>query len=94
MSYAAPGAPVPDPNAPFGYDPSGRPFSQKSKVAAGVLQILLGTFGAGRWYTGHKGMALAQLFTCGGLGIWALIDGILFLTSNDRTDSKGFVLHG
>ncbi|MER5867703.1 TM2 domain-containing protein [Kitasatospora sp. NPDC002040] len=61
----------------------------KSKVTAGVLQILLGGFGAGRFYTGHTGMALAQLFTCGGLGVWALIDGIIFLTSNDRTDAQG-----
>ncbi len=67
-------------------------LSEKSKVTAGILQILLGGFGAGRFYTGHTGMALAQLFTCGGLGVWSLIDGILFLTSNDRTDSDGRLL--
>ncbi|MGX1271934.1 hypothetical protein RKD18_005128 [Streptomyces phaeoluteigriseus] len=39
-------------------------------------------------------MGVAQLLTCGGLGIWALIDGILFLTSNDRTDAQGRVLRG
>ncbi|MDT0343155.1 TM2 domain-containing protein [Streptomyces litchfieldiae] len=87
-----PGGYPPDPNAPFGYDRLGRPYSGKSKIVAGVLQILLGSFGAGRWYTGHTGMALAQLFTCGGLGIWALIDGIMFLVSEDRTDAQGLVL--
>ncbi|GGV13546.1 hypothetical protein GCM10010495_29310 [Kitasatospora herbaricolor] len=66
--------------------------SDKSKVVAGVLQIFLGGFGAGRWYTGHTGIAIAQLLTCGGLGVWALIDGILFLTSNDRTDAQGRLL--
>ncbi|KQV11685.1 MULTISPECIES: TM2 domain-containing protein [unclassified Kitasatospora] len=69
-------------------------LSDKSKVVAGILQIFLGGFGAGRFYTGHTGMALAQLFTCGGLGIWALIDGIIFLTSNDRTDAQGRKLAG
>ncbi|WP_049570607.1 TM2 domain-containing protein [Streptomyces sp. SBT349] len=89
--YAGQGYPQ-DPSAPFGYDPMGRPLSPKSKIVAGVLQILLGGVGAGRWYTGHTGMAIAQLLTCGGFGIWALIDGIIFLTSNDRTDASGRVL--
>lgn len=73
-------------------DPAtGRPLSDKSKIIAGLLQILIGTVGAGRFYTGHTGMALAQLFTCGGFGIWALIDGILLLV-NGGTDSDGRVL--
>ncbi|MFB6890575.1 TM2 domain-containing protein [Kitasatospora sp. NPDC056327] len=67
-------------------------LSDKSKVVAGVLQILLGGLGVGRFYTGHIGMGIAQLLTCGGFGIWALIDGILFLTSNDRTDAQGRLL--
>jgi len=70
---------------------TGRPLSDKSKIVAGLLQLLLGGFGAGRFYTGHTGMALAMLFTCGGLGIWALIDGILLLV-NGGTDSDGRVL--
>lgn len=72
--------------------PNGQPYSEKSKIVAGVLQLVLGGVGAGRWYTGHYGMAVAQLLTCGGLGIWALIDGILFLVNDDRTDSEGRVL--
>jgi TM2 domain-containing membrane protein YozV len=85
---------VPTPDAPYGYDPQGRPYSDKSKIVAGVLQIFLGTVGAGRWYVGSTGVAIAQLLTCGGLGFWALIDGIIFLTSNDRTDKQGRVLKG
>ncbi|WP_165985150.1 TM2 domain-containing protein [Streptomyces sp. YIM 98790] len=72
--------------------PNGQPYSEKSKMVAGILQILVGGLGAGRWYTGHTGIAIAQLLTCGGLGVWALIDGILFLTSNDRTDAQGRIL--
>ncbi len=76
----------------YGTDPQGRPQSDTSKVVAGVLQIFLGGFGAGRFYTGHTGMAIAQLLTCGGLGVWALIDGVMFLISNDRTDAQGRLL--
>ncbi len=74
-----------DPMAPYGRHPiSGEPMSDKSKLAAGMLQLFVGGLGAGRFYLGHNGIAIAQLFTCGGLGIWALIDGILILMGNVR----------
>ncbi|WP_432134872.1 MULTISPECIES: TM2 domain-containing protein [unclassified Streptomyces] len=85
---------VPTPDAPYGYDPQGRPYSDKSKIVAGILQLFLGSLGIGRFYVGSVGVGVAQLLTCGGLGVWALIDGILFLTSNDRTDAQGRVLRG
>ncbi|CAM5694321.1 TM2 domain-containing protein [Streptomyces aurantiogriseus] len=95
-AYPPPGGGYPggDPNAPYGYDPYGRPYSDKSKIVAGILQLFLGTFGVGRFYIGHVGLGLAQLFTCGGLGIWALVDGIILLTSNDKTDAQGRILRG
>jgi TM2 domain-containing membrane protein YozV len=94
-AYPPPGGyPGQDPNAPYGYDPYGRPYSDKSKIVAGILQLFLGTFGVGRFYIGNVGLGLAQLFTCGGLGIWALVDGIILLTSNDKTDAQGRILRG
>ncbi|HVF20603.1 MAG TPA: TM2 domain-containing protein [Mycobacteriales bacterium] len=84
----------PVPGAPYGVDPmTGVPLSDKSKVIAGVLQLVLGAVGAGRWYTGHYGIAVAQLLTCGGLGIWALIDGIMMLVGNVK-DPQGRPLRG
>jgi hypothetical protein len=91
--YAPPGYGPPQPGAPWGVDQYGRPYSDKSKIIAGVLQLVLGGVGAGRWYTGHYGIAVAQLLTCGGLGIWALIDGIMMLVGN-VTDPQGRPLHG
>ncbi|MEU3557001.1 TM2 domain-containing protein [Streptomyces fragilis] len=88
-----PGTWTGDPQAPYGYDIYGRPYSDKSKLAAGLLQLFLGGFGVGRFYTGHVGIALAQLFTCGGLGIWSLVDGILLL-AGDHTDAQGRPLRG
>lgn len=87
-----PGGYVPD--APYGVDRFGRPYSEKSKIIAGVLQLVLGGVGAGRWYTGHYGIAIAQLLTCGGLGVWSLIDGILFLVNDNSTDAQGRPLRG
>lgn len=72
------------PHAPFGVDPmTGMPFSDKSKMVAGLLQIFLGSFGAGRFYTGHMGLAIAQIavtwLTCGIGAIWPVIDGVMML---------------
>ena len=87
-----PGYGAVDPSAPFGRHPmTGEPYSDKSKLAAGLLELFLGGFGAGRWYLGNYGIAVAQLLTCGGLGIWALIDAIMMLTGNVR-DKYGRVL--
>ena len=76
-------------------DQYGRPLSDKSKMVAGLLGILLGGFGAGRFYTGHTGIAVAQLIvsliTCGIGSIWGLVDGIMILI-NGGTDAQGRVL--
>jgi TM2 domain-containing membrane protein YozV len=83
-----------DPNAPYGVHPrTGIPYSDKSKMTAGLLQILLAGFAVGRFYTGHTGIAIAQLAVtwvlCGMGAIWPLIDGIMMLTSDDITDANG-----
>src|SRR4030095_13602699 len=71
------------------------PISDKSKLVAGLLQILLGAFGAGRFYTGHTGIAIGQIaatwLTCGLGGLWPLIDGILILVKGG-TDAQGRIL--
>jgi TM2 domain-containing membrane protein YozV len=84
-----------DPAAPFGRHPvTGQPLSDKSKTAAGLLQLLslIGLGGIGRMYMGEVGMGVAQLlvgwFTCGIGLIWSLIDAILILTGSVH-DSQG-----
>lgn len=75
----------------YGYDVN-RPLSHKSKLAAGLLQILL-PFGIGRFYTGHIGMAIAQLLlSLLWVGIiWCIIDGVLILAQGG-TDRHGLQL--
>ena len=80
-------------SAPPGYGPVpgyGPPaYPGKSKVAAGVLALLLGGFGIHNFYLGYTGKALFQLLgtllTCGILAlpiaIWAFIEGILILVA-------------
>jgi TM2 domain-containing membrane protein YozV len=81
------------PEAPYGIEPTtGLPFSDKQKMVGGLLQIFFGAFGAGRFYTGHTGLAIAQIavswLTCGVGTIWPVIDGIMMLTGK-VTDAQG-----
>ena len=69
----------------------------KSKMAAGLLGILLGGFGVHNFYLGYTGKAIAQLLisllSCGILafisGIWGLVEGIMILTGSINTDANG-----
>jgi TM2 domain-containing membrane protein YozV len=89
------GYPAAQPGAAFGVDAYGRPLSDKSKMAAGLLQIFLGGFGVGRFYLGYTNIGVLQLVvtvvTCGVGSIWGLIDGIMILMGN-VPDAQGRTL--
>jgi TM2 domain-containing membrane protein YozV len=85
---------VPPPAPPFA--PNVDPLA-KSKIAAGILGILLGALGVHNFYLGYTGKGIAQLLitvlTCGWgsifSGIWGLIEGILILTGSINVDGSG-----
>ena len=62
--------------APYGLHPvTGIPYSDKSKLVAGLLQIFL-PFGIGRFYIGDTKIGVLQLvvtvLTCGIGGLWSV----------------------
>ena len=61
--------------------------SEKSFVATILLLVLLGGFGAHRFYVGKPGTAILFIFTLGGLGLWGLYDLILIVTGNFKDSS-------
>ncbi len=85
-----------DPMAPYGRHPlTGEPYSDKSKVIAGLLQLvgLFGLVGFGRIYLGQTGLGIAQLVvgivTCGiGAVIWGIIDAVMIFSGSVR-DTAG-----
>jgi TM2 domain-containing membrane protein YozV len=74
--------------------------SSKSKMAAGLLGIFLGSLGVGSFYRGFVGRGVAQLivsmFTFGLGSLWGFIEGILVLCSKPgdtySLDSNGYLL--
>lgn len=52
----------------------------KNPTTALLLSIFLGGYAIDRFYIGTTGLAVGKLLTCGGLGIWAIIDW--FMISN------------
>jgi TM2 domain-containing membrane protein YozV len=75
---------TPPPSAP-------PPTGGKDWLVALLLSIFLGSLGVDRFYLGYIGLGILKLITCGGIGIWWLIDLILIATGK-MTDSTGQAL--
>lgn len=67
--------------------------SNKNKTTAGILAIALGGFGAHKFYLGKIGLGILYLLFC-----WTyipiiagVIEGIIYLTSNDETFYNKYV---
>ena len=76
-------------------------YSEKSRVTAGVLGVVLGGLGVHRFYLGYIGIGVVQIlatvFTCGICGLWGFIEGIIILAGGGSwKDAKGRFLrpHG
>ena len=62
--------------------------SGKDWLTALLFSIFLGYIGVDRFYLGYVGLGILKLLTCGGFGIWYIIDLILIAT-NKLKDSEG-----
>ena len=75
-------------------------YPQKSRVAAGILAILLGHLGIHSFYLGNTSRGLMQLLisllTCGVgwiiMSIWGILDGIKLLDGRINIDANGVFL--
>ena len=75
-------------------------YVQKSRVAAGILAMLLGAYGIHSFYLGNTSRGLVQLLvsflTCGfgaiAMQIWGIVEGIKLLDGRINTDANGVFL--
>jgi TM2 domain-containing membrane protein YozV len=49
----------------------------KDPTTALLISIFAGAYGIDRFYIGDTGMGVGKLLTCGGVGIWAIVDWFL-----------------
>jgi TM2 domain-containing membrane protein YozV len=75
----------------------------KSKVAAGVLAILLGALGIHKFYLGYTGAGIVMLL-CGTIGwliffpgmiicVIAIVEGVIYLTKTDAEFEQIYVVN-
>jgi TM2 domain-containing membrane protein YozV len=79
--------------APYQMNTLNLPVSDKSRIAAGVLQLIIP--GVGRMYLGYLAQGVIQLLTtplCGAGALWSYIDGIAILCGSTKLDGYGRVL--
>ncbi|WP_159940384.1 MULTISPECIES: TM2 domain-containing protein [unclassified Nocardiopsis] len=64
------------------------PVSDKNWLTVLLLSLFLGGLGVHRFYVGKIGTGILMLLTCGGVGVWALIDLIMIIVGSFK-DAQG-----
>ena len=54
----------------------------KDPIITLVLSLLTGQLGIDRFFIGDTGLGIGKLITCGGLGIWTIIDWFLIMNAS------------
>ncbi|HRN98262.1 MAG TPA: TM2 domain-containing protein [Flavobacterium sp.] len=55
-----------------------------------IISILIGHLGIDRFYIGDTGLGIGKLLTCGGLGIWTIIDWFLIMGATREKNMETF----
>jgi len=56
-----------------------------------IISLFLGGLGVDRFMLGETGLGVAKLLTCGGLGIWTIIDWFSVMSRTKEFNYRKFV---
>lgn len=62
----------------------------KDPTTSLLISIFAGAYGIDRFYIGDTGMGVGKLLTCGGLGIWAIVDWFLIQGATKQKNLENF----
>lgn len=55
-----------------------------------IISIIVGQFGVDRFLIGDTGLGIAKLLTCGGFGVWTIIDWFLIMGATKEKNYAQF----
>ena len=62
----------------------------KDPTTSLIISLLAGGLGIDRFYVGDTGLGIAKLLTCGGLGIWNIVDWFLIMGVTREKNMENF----
>jgi TM2 domain-containing membrane protein YozV len=62
----------------------------KDPTTSIIVSVLCGSLGIDRFLIGDTGMGIGKLLTCGGLGIWTIIDWFLIMGATREKNMQAF----
>lgn len=65
-------------------------LSYKDPTIALIISLVAGSVGIDRFYIGDVGLGVGKLLTCGGFGIWAIVDLFLIMDATREKNMQAF----
>jgi TM2 domain-containing membrane protein YozV len=60
----------------------------KDPTTSLIISLLAGTLGIDRFMIGDTGIGVGKLLTCGGMGIWAIVDWFIIQTATKEKNMQ------
>jgi TM2 domain-containing membrane protein YozV len=68
-------------------------LNYKNPTTLLIVSLFAGQFGVDRFMLGETGLGVAKLLTCGGLGIWTIIDWFIIMGKTREMNFQLFMQH-